>query len=125
MKSRGWHFWPAIAATITDPFDRSRGNLEAPKGRQVRLSHVAFGLNDETALVKAYRELKERQVTINFTVDPGITRGVFPRSGRQSTRSLSRRPARGARRQVGRCYMGMDHPNSRLRTPVWATWSRP
>ena len=50
---------------------------EAPKGPQVGLSHVAFRLGEEAELIKAYRELKERQVTISFTVHHGITKSVY------------------------------------------------
>lgn len=52
-------------------------NAEAPKGPQVGLSHVAFRLGEEAELIKAYRELKERQVTISFTVHHGITKSVY------------------------------------------------
>ncbi len=50
---------------------------EAPKGPQVGLSHVAFRLGDEAELIKAYRELKERDVPISFTVHHGITKSVY------------------------------------------------
>jgi catechol 2,3-dioxygenase len=50
---------------------------EGPKGPQVGLAHVAFRLSDEAELVKAYRELKEREVPISFTVHHGITKSVY------------------------------------------------
>ncbi len=50
---------------------------EPPKNRQVGLSHVAFRLGDEAALIEAYRELKERDVPISFTVHHGITKSVY------------------------------------------------
>jgi catechol 2,3-dioxygenase len=50
---------------------------EAPKNRQVGLSHVAFKLSDEAALIEAYHELKERDVPISFTVHHGITKSVY------------------------------------------------
>jgi catechol 2,3-dioxygenase len=50
---------------------------EAPRGPQVGLAHVAFRLSDEAELIKAYRELKERQVPISFTVHHGITKSVY------------------------------------------------
>lgn len=50
---------------------------EAPKGPQVGLAHVAFRLAEEADLIKAYRELKERQVPISFTVHHGITKSVY------------------------------------------------
>lgn len=50
---------------------------EPPKGPQVGLAHVAFRLGDEAELIKAYRELKEREVPISFTVHHGITKSVY------------------------------------------------
>jgi catechol 2,3-dioxygenase len=50
---------------------------EPPKGPQVGLAHVAFRLGDEAELIKAYRELKEREVPICFTVHHGITKSVY------------------------------------------------
>jgi len=82
---------------------------EGPKGRQVGLSHVAFRLSDEAALVKAYRELKERQVTISFTVDHGITRSVYfldPDGNQLEVYRDVPREERAARSGDG--YMGMD-----------------
>lgn len=52
-------------------------NAGASKGSQVGLAHVAFRLADEAELVKAYRELKEHQVPISFTVNHGITKSVY------------------------------------------------
>ena len=51
---------------------------EAPRGPQVGLAHVAFRLSDEAELIKAYRELKERQVVCceSFIGDGGGPPGV-------------------------------------------------
>ena len=38
---------------------------------------MAFRLVDEAALIEAYRELKERDVPISFTVHHGITKSVY------------------------------------------------
>jgi len=82
---------------------------EAPKVRQVGLSHVAFRLSDEAALVKAYHELKERDVPISFTVDHGITRSVYfldPDGNQLEVYRDVPREERAAR--LGDGYMGMD-----------------
>jgi catechol 2,3-dioxygenase len=44
---------------------------------QVGLQHIAFRLRDEEHLRAAYRELKEKQVPIAFTVDHGITKSIY------------------------------------------------
>ncbi len=48
-----------------------------PKPSDVGLVHIAFRLETEQELVAAYRELKERDVKIHFTVDHGVTRSVY------------------------------------------------
>jgi catechol 2,3-dioxygenase len=45
--------------------------------RQIGLVHIAFRLNDEQHLRAAYKELKEKQVPIDFTVDHGITKSIY------------------------------------------------
>ena len=50
---------------------------EGPRHQQVGLAHVAFRVSDEAELVKGYRELKERNVPIAFTVHHGITKSVY------------------------------------------------
>jgi catechol 2,3-dioxygenase len=81
---------------------------EAPKMRQVGLSHVAFRLSDEAALVKAYHELKERQVPISFTVDHGITRSVYFLDPDGNQLEVYRDVPREERARLGDGYMGMD-----------------
>jgi catechol 2,3-dioxygenase len=50
---------------------------EAPRHLQVGLAHVAFRVSDEAELVKGYRELKERNVPISFTVHHGVAKSVY------------------------------------------------
>jgi catechol 2,3-dioxygenase len=81
---------------------------EPPKGPQVGLSHVAFRLADEAELVKAYRELKERQVPISFTVHHGITKSVYflDPDGNQLEVYWDVPPDQ--RPKIAKDYMGMD-----------------
>jgi catechol 2,3-dioxygenase len=50
---------------------------EGPRGNQLGLSHIAFRLRTEAELRAAYRELKEKDVPIAFTVNRGITKSVY------------------------------------------------
>jgi catechol 2,3-dioxygenase len=50
---------------------------EGPHGNQLGLSHIAFRLRNEEELRAAYRELKEKDVPISFTVNHGITKSVY------------------------------------------------
>jgi catechol 2,3-dioxygenase len=52
-------------------------DAEGLRGKQIGLAHVAFRLRNEQELRAAYRELKERQVPISFTVDHGVTKSVY------------------------------------------------
>jgi catechol 2,3-dioxygenase len=83
-------------------------SAEAPKGPQVGLSHVAFRLGGEDELVRAYRELKERQVPISFTVHHGITKSVYflDPDGNQLEVYCDVPPEQ--RPKIARDYMGMD-----------------
>ena len=45
--------------------------------RQIGLQHIAFRLRDEAHLRAAYKELKDKQVPIDFTVDHGITKSIY------------------------------------------------
>ena len=45
--------------------------------KQIGLLHIAFRLNDEEHLKRAYKELKEKDVPIDFTVDHGITKSIY------------------------------------------------
>jgi catechol 2,3-dioxygenase len=50
---------------------------EGPRQNQLGLSHIAFRLRTEEELRAAYRELKEKEVPISFTVNHGITKSVY------------------------------------------------
>jgi len=50
---------------------------EGPRGNQLGLSHIAFRLRNEEELRAAYKELKEKDVPISFTVNHGITKSVY------------------------------------------------
>jgi len=50
---------------------------EAPRANAVGLLHVAFRLENEKKLRAAYKELKEKNVPISFTVDHGVTKSVY------------------------------------------------
>jgi catechol 2,3-dioxygenase len=45
--------------------------------KQIGLVHIAFRLNDENHLRAAYKEFKEKNVPIVFTVDHGITKSIY------------------------------------------------
>ena len=47
------------------------------QAKQIGLAHIAFRLRGEDELRAAYRELKQRNVPISFTVDHGITKSVY------------------------------------------------
>ena len=50
---------------------------ETPRANEIGLLHVAFRLRNEEELRTAYKELKEKEVPISFTVDHGITKSVY------------------------------------------------
>ncbi|HLV93579.1 MAG TPA: VOC family protein [Candidatus Acidoferrales bacterium] len=50
---------------------------EAPSANAIGLLHIAFRLRNEAELRAAYKELKEHQVPIAFTVNHGITKSVY------------------------------------------------
>ncbi len=83
-------------------------DAEAPKGPQVGLAHVAFRLGDEAELIRAYRELKEREVPIAFTVHHGITKSVYflDPDGNQLEVYCDVPPAQ--RPTMAKDYMGME-----------------
>lgn len=83
-------------------------NAEAPKGQQVGLSHVAFRLGEEAELIKAYRELKERRVTISFTVHHGITKSVYFLDPDGNQLEVYWDVPADQRPQIAKGYMGMD-----------------
>ena len=53
---------------------------EAPRANEIGLVHVAFRLRTEEDLRAAYKELKEREVPISFTVNHGITNSPYAAS---------------------------------------------
>jgi catechol 2,3-dioxygenase len=83
-------------------------DAEAPKGPQVGLAHVAFRLGDEAELIKAYRELKEREVPISFTVHHGITKSVYFLDPDGNQLEVYCDVAPHERPTFGKGYMGMD-----------------
>jgi catechol 2,3-dioxygenase len=68
--SNGRDHHEIACAEVGDDADRQHA-------RQIGLQHIAFRLNDEEHLRKAYRELKEKNVPIDFTVDHGVTKSVY------------------------------------------------
>jgi catechol 2,3-dioxygenase len=50
---------------------------EAPKANQTGMLHVAFRLRTEEELLAAYKELKEKEVPVNFTVNHGVSKSVY------------------------------------------------
>ena len=47
------------------------------RGKQIGLAHIAFRLRNEEDLRAAYKEFKEKDVPISFTVDHGVTKSVY------------------------------------------------
>jgi catechol 2,3-dioxygenase len=45
--------------------------------RQIGLAHIAFRLRNEQDLRAAYKEFKEKDVPISFTVDHGVTKSIY------------------------------------------------
>ena len=96
---------------------------EPPKNLQVGLSHVAFRLGDEAALIKAYRELKERDVPISFTVHHGITKSVYftdPDGNQLEVYCDVARDERAARSPTN--TWGWIGWTSRLTIQAWLMW---
>jgi catechol 2,3-dioxygenase len=52
-------------------------NAEAPRGNQTGMLHVAFRLRNEEDLMAAYKELKEKEVPVSFTVNHGVSKSVY------------------------------------------------
>lgn len=50
---------------------------ETPPANSIGLLHIAFRLRNEAELRAAYKDLKENQVPIAFTVNHGITKSVY------------------------------------------------
>jgi catechol 2,3-dioxygenase len=81
---------------------------EAPRANQLGLVHVAFRLRNEEELRAAYKELKEREVPISFTVNHGITKSVYFRDpdGYELEVYCDNPPEEYAK--LPNTYMGMD-----------------
>lgn len=52
-------------------------DAENPKPGAVGVAHVAFRLKTEEELETAYRELKQREVPVTFTVNHGVSKSVY------------------------------------------------
>lgn len=50
---------------------------EGLRAKQVGLAHIAFRLRTEEELRAAYKEFKEKEVPISFTVDHGVTKSIY------------------------------------------------
>jgi catechol 2,3-dioxygenase len=68
--SNGRDHHEIACAEVGDDADRQHA-------KQIGLQHIAFRLNDEAHLRAAYRQLKEKNVSIDFTVDHGVTKSVY------------------------------------------------
>jgi catechol 2,3-dioxygenase len=80
----------------------------APPANAVGLVHVAFRLRSEEELRAAYKELKEKDVPISFTVNHGITKSVyfFDPDGHELEVYCDNPPEEYAK--LPNSYMGMD-----------------
>jgi len=81
---------------------------EAPRANEIGLLHVAFRLRSEEELRAAYKELKEKEVPISFTVNHGITKSVYFRDpdGHELEVYCDNPPEEFAK--LPNSYMGMD-----------------
>jgi catechol 2,3-dioxygenase len=50
---------------------------EGLRSKQIGLAHIAFRLRNEEELRAAYKEFKDKQVPISFTVDHGVTKSIY------------------------------------------------
>jgi catechol 2,3-dioxygenase len=77
--------------------------------KQIGLLHIAFRLDDEEHLKRAYKELKEKDVPIDFTVDHGITKSIYFRDpdGHQLEVYCDNPPEYIAQTKTNK-YAGMD-----------------
>jgi len=77
--------------------------------KQIGLAHIAFRLRDEDHLRAAYREFKEKNVPIVFTVDHGITKSIYfsDPDGNQLEVYCDNPPEYIAKMKQNK-YMGMD-----------------
>jgi catechol 2,3-dioxygenase len=84
-------------------------DAEGQRSKQIGLAHIAFRLRDEDHLRAAYKELKEKQVPIVFTVDHGITKSIYFRDpdGHQLEVYCDNAPEYIATMRQNK-YMGLD-----------------
>ncbi|HJY82351.1 MAG TPA: VOC family protein [Candidatus Binatia bacterium] len=47
------------------------------QAKQIGLAHIAFRLRNEAELQAAYKEFKEKDIPISFTVNHGVTKSVY------------------------------------------------
>lgn len=93
--------------------------------KQIGLVHIAFRLRDEDHLRAAYKEFKERDVPISFTVDHGITKSIYFRDpdGNQLEVYCDNPPEYIAKMKENK-YLGMDKldftPNERSLAEAFA-----
>ena len=80
----------------------------APKPGDVGLAHCAFRLKSLEDLHAAYREFKERNVPISFTVNHGVTRSIYflDPDGNQLEVYVDNSPEEIA--QMSNPYFGLD-----------------
>jgi len=90
---------------------------EAPRANEIGLVHVAFRLRTEEDLRAAYKELKEREVPISFTVNHGITKSVYFRDpdGYELEVYCDNPPEEYTR--MANAYLGMDKLDFALDDP--------
>jgi catechol 2,3-dioxygenase len=50
---------------------------EAPQANQTGMLHFAMRLRNEEDLVAAYKELKEKDVPVSFTVNHGVSKSIY------------------------------------------------
>lgn len=81
---------------------------EGPRANDIGMLHVAFRLLNEADLIAAYREFKEKDVPISFTVNHGITKSIYFRDpdGHELEVYCDNTPEEYAK--LPNSYMGMD-----------------
>jgi catechol 2,3-dioxygenase len=79
-----------------------------PRDSDIGLLHVAFRLRSEADLRAAYKELKDNDVPISFTVNHGITKSIYFRDpdGHELEVYYDNPPEEYAK--MPNSYMGMD-----------------
>ena len=87
------------------------------RGKQIGLAHIAFRLRNEEDLRAAYKEFKEKDVPISFTVDHGVTKSVYFRDpdGHELEVYCDNSPEEMAK--FKNPYLGMDKLDFATRDP--------